>query len=221
MRKTTNVRVSPDDDDCTVVHLPDEVTDADVPAVRERLLWLLNRRVSALVLDLSATRFCDPGVFTALVRARIRAMAMRTPIGVVLPPGGPVCEEFARSEVHRLLPHATTLDDVRAALRAPAHTPAGAEGGDRAGATASAALRATASRRYDTTDPAVDHQLQRIDRGLHLLGDDLDLIPAAQLALDHNLSDLDHALAHGARHTTRTGPRTDETRPTHIPDQRS
>lgn len=91
---------------CAVVRFPDEVDVATAPRLRERLLILLNRGADGIIADLGATRFCDSTGLSVLLRARTRANAMGTPMGVVLPDDGPVRKVFDVTGVADLFPTA-------------------------------------------------------------------------------------------------------------------
>jgi anti-sigma B factor antagonist len=58
-----------------VVKLPAEIDLTIADAVREALLSVLNRGALGLVVDMTATTFCDSAGITALVRAHRRAGA--------------------------------------------------------------------------------------------------------------------------------------------------
>lgn len=97
---------------CAVVRFPTEVDVVCAPRLREHLLVLLNRGVDGIIADLSGTRFCDSTGLSVLLRARTRANAMGTPIGVVLPDEGPVRKVFEVSGVGELFPRAATPQGV-------------------------------------------------------------------------------------------------------------
>jgi anti-sigma B factor antagonist len=82
------------------------------PEFRERLLVLLNRGVSALVIDLTSTEFCDSSGLGVVLRARRRAVAIGTPMGLLLPSDGQVRKIFQTSGVIRVLPNAPTLAEL-------------------------------------------------------------------------------------------------------------
>jgi anti-anti-sigma factor len=62
-------------DRTAVVTLPVEIDAANADAVRETLLSVLNAGAAGLVVDMTATTFCDSAGITALVRAARRADA--------------------------------------------------------------------------------------------------------------------------------------------------
>lgn len=97
---------------CAVVGFPAETVGGCVPEIREQMLVALNRGADALVADLSATRFCARAALDALLRARVRADAMHTPMGLVLPESGPVREAVDVSGVTRLFPHDTSVPSL-------------------------------------------------------------------------------------------------------------
>ena len=97
---------------CAVVRFPPEVDAAAAPRLREHMLILLNRGAGGIIADLSGTRFCDSTGLSVLLRARTRANAMGTPIGLVLPDDGPVRKVFDVSGVGELFPRAATPQHV-------------------------------------------------------------------------------------------------------------
>src|SRR5216683_6975022 len=58
-----------------VVSLPAEIDISNADQVRDDLLSILNRDAALLVVDMSATTFCDSAGLNALVRAFKRATA--------------------------------------------------------------------------------------------------------------------------------------------------
>jgi anti-sigma B factor antagonist len=58
-----------------VVRLPGEIDLTNADAMRDRLLSALNQTAAALIVDMTATTFCDSAGITALVRASRRAAA--------------------------------------------------------------------------------------------------------------------------------------------------
>ena len=74
----------------TVVTFPDEVDVRTASVIRDRLLVLLNNGAGPLVVDLTATRFCDCAGLRAIIRAHLRAVSLRTRVCVVLPATGSV-----------------------------------------------------------------------------------------------------------------------------------
>ena len=58
-----------------IVRLPGEIDLTNADAIREGLLSALNQAAAALVVDMTATTFCDSAGITALVRASRRAAA--------------------------------------------------------------------------------------------------------------------------------------------------
>jgi anti-sigma B factor antagonist len=58
-----------------IVRLPGEIDLTNADAIREGLLSALNQAAVALIVDMTATTFCDSAGITALVRASRRAAA--------------------------------------------------------------------------------------------------------------------------------------------------
>jgi anti-anti-sigma factor len=74
----------------TVGTFPAEVDVANASVIGDRLLGLLDAGAGPLILDLTTTRFCDCAGVGAILRVERRAVALRTPACLALPPGGPV-----------------------------------------------------------------------------------------------------------------------------------
>jgi anti-anti-sigma factor len=71
-------------DQAAVVLMPAEIDIANAGEVRDRLLCVLNKSPAMLIVDMSATSFCDSGGINALVRAHQRALADQTTMRVVV-----------------------------------------------------------------------------------------------------------------------------------------
>jgi anti-sigma B factor antagonist len=108
----------------TVCTFPAEVDVCNAYVIREQLLRLLDRGAGPLVIDLSATRFCDCTGVGAIVRAGRRARALGVRVCLVLPTRGTVHRLAAVTGLSRRFPIATRLDAACAALREPVHEPA-------------------------------------------------------------------------------------------------
>jgi len=74
----------------TVATFPSEVDASNAGAIRAQSLHLLDAGADPLILDLSATRFCDCAGVGAIMRVRRRALARRTRLCLVLPDAGAV-----------------------------------------------------------------------------------------------------------------------------------
>jgi len=68
-----------------VVSLPAEIDIANGDYIREDLLSVINRGPALLVVDMSATDFCDSAGVNALIRAFKRAAANGTEMRLVVP----------------------------------------------------------------------------------------------------------------------------------------
>jgi len=75
--------------DNTVVDLPYDIDIRNACALRDRLVALLNDGVPALLMDMTATRFCDCAGIRVLVQVGQYAETLRTPVCVALPADGP------------------------------------------------------------------------------------------------------------------------------------
>jgi anti-sigma B factor antagonist len=71
-----------------VVTMPAEIDVSNAAAIRERLLLLLNQGASVLVVDMTATTFCDCTGAGAVMRAYRRASAAGAQVRLVS--GGPL-----------------------------------------------------------------------------------------------------------------------------------
>jgi len=98
-----------------VVMLPAEIDLTIADAVREALLSVLNAGALGLVVDMTATTFCDSAGITALVRAARRADAngatMRLAITAL-----PVLRVFSLVGIDRLIDIYPSADAARASL---------------------------------------------------------------------------------------------------------
>ncbi|MEV0399284.1 STAS domain-containing protein [Actinoallomurus sp. NPDC050550] len=103
----------------TVVHFPEEVDVVNAPAIRERVLRLLNSGVSEMVLDLTGTRFLDSAGLHIIVRAHGRGTALSIPLSVAIPEEGMVRRVFDLTAMARLVPTTVGLPDPRSAAPAP------------------------------------------------------------------------------------------------------
>jgi anti-sigma B factor antagonist len=104
-----------------VIAFPEEVDITNAGQIRDRLLSVINQGAAALVVDLTATTFCDSACVNAIVRAYRRAVASSSQmrLAVVSPAVRRVLEI---TEIDHLIPVFASLDE---ALAGP-----GAAGGD-------------------------------------------------------------------------------------------
>jgi anti-sigma B factor antagonist len=98
-----------------VVRLPAEVDLTIADDVREALLSVLNQGARGLVVDMTATTFCDSAGITALVRACRRADANGATMRVAVS-GPPVLRVFSLVGIDRLIDIHPTVDAARASL---------------------------------------------------------------------------------------------------------
>jgi anti-sigma B factor antagonist len=98
-----------------VVRLPAEIDLTIADHMREALLSVLNKGALGLVVDMSATTFCDSAGITALVRASRRADATGATMRVAAS-GTPVLRVFSLVGIDRLIDIYPTVDAARASL---------------------------------------------------------------------------------------------------------
>ena len=73
----------------TVADLPCDIDICNALALRARLVALLDDGIPSLIMDMTATRFCDCAGIRALVQVGQYAETLRTPVCVALPADGP------------------------------------------------------------------------------------------------------------------------------------
>lgn len=73
-----------------VVDLPGDIDTGNARAVHDRIVALLDDGVSALIVNLTGTDFCDCAGIRGIVRAGRHAETLHTPVCVALPADGPV-----------------------------------------------------------------------------------------------------------------------------------
>ena len=98
-----------------VVRLPAEIDLTIADGMREALLSVLNKGALGLVVDMTATTFCDSAGITALVRASRRAEATGATMRVAAV-GQPVLRVFSLVGIDRLIDIYPTVDAARASL---------------------------------------------------------------------------------------------------------
>jgi anti-sigma B factor antagonist len=99
----------------TVGTFPAEVDLSNAGAIRDQLLGLLDGGAGPLVLDLSATGFCDCAGVGAILRVRRRALQRRTRLSLVLPAAGTVHRIAVMTGLTRHLNSTTSLAEAIAA----------------------------------------------------------------------------------------------------------
>lgn len=101
---------------CTaVVELPPEIDLTISDAVREALLSVLDQGALGLVIDMTATTFCDSAGITALVRAFRRAAANGATMRLAVS-APPVLRIFSLVGIDRLIDIYPSADAARASL---------------------------------------------------------------------------------------------------------
>jgi len=98
-----------------VVRLPAEVDLTKSDAAREALLAALNQGALALIVDMTATTFCDSSGITALVRAARRASATDATIRLAVT-SAPVLRVLSLVGIDRLIDIYPSVDAARASL---------------------------------------------------------------------------------------------------------
>jgi anti-anti-sigma factor len=99
----------------TVGTFPGEVDVRNADAIRDQSLHLLDAGARPLILDLSATRFCDCAGVGAIMRVRRRALELRTRVRLVLPADGSVHRIAVMTGLTHRVDHTTTLAEALAA----------------------------------------------------------------------------------------------------------
>jgi anti-anti-sigma factor len=105
----------------TVGAFPLEVDVCNAYVIRDQLIRLLDRGAGPLIIDLTATRFCDCTGVGAIVSAGRRARALGVRVCLVLPTSGTVHRIAAVTGLSRRFPSVTSLEAAYEALREPVH----------------------------------------------------------------------------------------------------
>jgi anti-sigma B factor antagonist len=98
-----------------VVKLPAEIDLTIADAMREALLSVLNQGAMGLVVDMTATTFCDSAGITALVRAHRRAAANGATMRLSAA-AAPVLRVFSLVGIDRLIDVHPSVDAALASL---------------------------------------------------------------------------------------------------------
>jgi len=98
-----------------VVRFPAEIDLTIADNAREALLSVLNKGAAGLVVDMTATTFCDSAGITALVRASRRAEATGATMRVAVS-APPVLRVFSLVGIDRLIDFYPTVDAAKASL---------------------------------------------------------------------------------------------------------
>jgi anti-anti-sigma factor len=96
-----------------VITLPAEIDISNADGVQAELLSLLEQGATTLVLDMSATRFCDSAGVHAIVAARTRAVARGAEVRLVSSFAS-VLRVFAITGVDQIVGVYSSLDDATA-----------------------------------------------------------------------------------------------------------
>ncbi|MBO0810285.1 MAG: STAS domain-containing protein [Actinobacteria bacterium] len=96
---------------CAVITLPSEVDTSNGDQIRSDLLTAIDQGAAPLIVDLSATTFCDSAGVKAIVSAYRRAVTKGTNIRLVIA-SPTVRRVFALTEADRLVSVYTTLAEA-------------------------------------------------------------------------------------------------------------
>src|SRR5215472_4489975 len=102
-----------------VVTAPSEIDMTTAGQLRAILLEWHTRGHTTMVVDMTATQFCDSAGLRELVWAHKRAVAEGGGLRLVLPPDGAVPRVFAFTGLDRLIPHFTAPEQALAQASAP------------------------------------------------------------------------------------------------------
>ncbi len=98
-----------------IVRVPEEIDLTNADGVRETLLAALNQAALALIVDMTATTFCDSAGITALVRATRRAAATGATIRLAVT-APPVLRVLSLVGIDRLIEVHPSVDAARTSL---------------------------------------------------------------------------------------------------------
>ncbi|MUL41261.1 STAS domain-containing protein [Streptomonospora sp. PA3] len=103
-----------------VVTVPQSIEPWHTRCLREQLLWLLNERISALVIDFTPTISCAAEMCGVLERVHTRTQARGIELSLVIDTGSPAARALEDSGLLRLLPTHTERADAERRLVEPA-----------------------------------------------------------------------------------------------------
>lgn len=103
-----------------ILAFPRHVSDCNAGQIREQLLWVINRGVAELIIDMTGTASCHHEGAAAVARALQRATAMGTQLRLAVSTGA-VQRVLCLNGLDRLIPVHPSLDAAIAAA-APAAT---------------------------------------------------------------------------------------------------
>jgi anti-sigma B factor antagonist len=95
-----------------VVSAPAEIDIVNSEQLRIALREAGRRGHPAVVLDMTATRFCDSEGFSVLIRAHKRALAEGGGLRLVIPAGSPILRSFRAIGLGRFIPRFASLEQA-------------------------------------------------------------------------------------------------------------
>jgi anti-sigma B factor antagonist len=101
-----------------VVTAPAEIDTTTAGQLRAILVECHTHGHATVVVDMTATQFCDSAGLRELVRAHKRAMAEGREVRLVLPADGAVPRVFTVTGLDRLIPHFAALEQTLAQVPA-------------------------------------------------------------------------------------------------------
>src|SRR5690625_1548400 len=107
-----------------VVTVPQSIEGWHARCLREQLLWLLNERISDLVIDFTPTLSCAPEMCEVLERVHTRTQGRGVGLSLVLDAHSPAVKALEDSGLPRLLRTYTERADAENALAEAAASPA-------------------------------------------------------------------------------------------------
>ncbi|MFD0800481.1 hypothetical protein ACFQZU_03990, partial [Streptomonospora algeriensis] len=99
-----------------VVTVPQSIEPWHTRCLREQMLWLLNERISEVVIDFTSNISCAAEMREALERVHTRTRARGIELSLVLEPGSPAARALHASGLTRLLTTHTDRADAERAL---------------------------------------------------------------------------------------------------------
>jgi anti-sigma B factor antagonist len=106
-----------------VVTAPAEIDTTTAGQLRAILVECHTRGHATVVVDMTATQFCDSAGLRELVRAHKRAIAEGGELRLVLPADGAVPRVFTVTGLDRLIPHFAALEQALAQVPTAAGRP--------------------------------------------------------------------------------------------------
>jgi anti-sigma B factor antagonist len=106
-----------------VVEAPPEIDAANAGQFRAMLVHAAGRGPAAVVVNMTATRFCDSTAVHALARAHERAVAAGGQLLLVIPAGAAVLRVLALTGIDQLIPRFAGLSQALARAHAAVPRP--------------------------------------------------------------------------------------------------